>query len=368
MEQAVGLYFRKSVSVGPFRFNLSKGGVGVSVGVPGFRIGTSPRGNYVHVGRAGLYYRATLPGRRSAAASGKPPTLVPAAPDVPMHEIESAEAATIVDTDSAELVAEMHAKRRRLRLWPWVFALGVAGYLGIIHRWPAAPEAVPIGFAAFALIATFGALLFDRIRKTTVLMYDFEPGAEQSFEQLHAAFEDLEGSGRRWHISAQGRVHDRKYHAGASSLVKRTAIDVGRGSPPFVKTNIAVPYVPVGKQTLYFFPDLLLVFEPNGVGAVSYSNLSAGNSDSRFIEQEGVPRDAKVVDRTWRYVNKSGGPDRRFKDNQELPIALYGEITFESDSGLNEMIQISRLGVAERIVGALRELGRVTRARNKGRK
>ena len=43
-------YLRKSVSAGPFRFNLSKSGVGVSVGVKGLRIGTGPRGHYIHAG------------------------------------------------------------------------------------------------------------------------------------------------------------------------------------------------------------------------------------------------------------------------------------------------------------------------------
>jgi len=60
------LYIRKSVSVGPFRFNLSKSGLGVSIGVKGFRLGAGPRGNYIHVGRGGLYYRQTL-GRRTRA-------------------------------------------------------------------------------------------------------------------------------------------------------------------------------------------------------------------------------------------------------------------------------------------------------------
>jgi len=34
----VGFYLRKSLSVGPFRFNLSKSGVGLSTGIKGFRI------------------------------------------------------------------------------------------------------------------------------------------------------------------------------------------------------------------------------------------------------------------------------------------------------------------------------------------
>lgn len=56
----MGFYVRKSLKAGPFRFNLSKSGVGVSAGVPGFRAGSGPRGNYVNVGAHGVYYRASL--------------------------------------------------------------------------------------------------------------------------------------------------------------------------------------------------------------------------------------------------------------------------------------------------------------------
>jgi hypothetical protein len=40
----MGFYYRKSVNLGPFRVNLSKSGVGYSVGGRGFRVGTTPRG------------------------------------------------------------------------------------------------------------------------------------------------------------------------------------------------------------------------------------------------------------------------------------------------------------------------------------
>jgi hypothetical protein len=40
----MGFYYRKSVNLGPFRVNLSKSGVGYSVGGRGFRVGTSARG------------------------------------------------------------------------------------------------------------------------------------------------------------------------------------------------------------------------------------------------------------------------------------------------------------------------------------
>ena len=40
----MGFFYRKSVNFGPFRVNLSKSGVGYSVGGRGFRVGTSARG------------------------------------------------------------------------------------------------------------------------------------------------------------------------------------------------------------------------------------------------------------------------------------------------------------------------------------
>ena len=40
----MGWYYRKSVGVGPFRLNISKSGIGYSIGGMGFRTGVSSRG------------------------------------------------------------------------------------------------------------------------------------------------------------------------------------------------------------------------------------------------------------------------------------------------------------------------------------
>jgi hypothetical protein len=60
-------YIRKSISAGPFRFNLSKSGIGVSTGIKGLRVGMGPRGNYIHMGRNGLYYRKTISSNKETA-------------------------------------------------------------------------------------------------------------------------------------------------------------------------------------------------------------------------------------------------------------------------------------------------------------
>jgi len=47
---------------GPLRLNLSKSGLGLSLGVPGLHIGSGPRGRYVRAGLpgTGVYYRKSL--------------------------------------------------------------------------------------------------------------------------------------------------------------------------------------------------------------------------------------------------------------------------------------------------------------------
>ena len=57
----MGFFIRKSVRLGPIRFNLSKSGVGTSIGVKGFRVGEDARGrDYVQGGRGGIYFRENL--------------------------------------------------------------------------------------------------------------------------------------------------------------------------------------------------------------------------------------------------------------------------------------------------------------------
>jgi hypothetical protein len=58
----MGWSYRKSVHVGPFRVNLSKSGIGYSVGAKDFRVGVNARGRRyesVTIPGTGLSYRSS---------------------------------------------------------------------------------------------------------------------------------------------------------------------------------------------------------------------------------------------------------------------------------------------------------------------
>ena len=103
-------------------------------------------------------------------------------------------------------------------------------------------------------------------------------------------------------------------------------------------------------------PDKILIIRKNKVGALSYKNLNIKFNETRFIESEYVAKDAKVVDHTWQYVNKNGSPDKRFKNNRQLPICLYGVIYLTSPEGLNVELQVSSLTITNEFEDALNKL------------
>ncbi len=327
----------------------------MSAGVRGFRVGAGPRGNYVHMGAGGLYYRAALP---VAAASDPPATpevfSAGSATHAPLSAIGSADVSGMIDSSSSSLLAELNDKHRRTQAWPWVAGGSVLACIILVSL--GTPEwGVALAFALLAA-GTFIAFQHDLATKSVVVLYDFEPAMEEAYERLHECLERMARCDGHWHLRARGQVYDQKYHAGASHLLDRKPARIGLGEPPYVRTNIAIPSILLRGTALYFFPERLLVYTSGGVGAVPYGDLRIVANESRMIEAGAPPRDAQTVGHTWQYVNKSGGPDRRFKSNRELPICLYEELGFSSGTGLNEIVQLSRIGLGNDLEGAVQSM------------
>jgi S-DNA-T family DNA segregation ATPase FtsK/SpoIIIE len=249
----------------------------------------------------------------------------------------------MADSSSVELLEEINSKAQRMLLWPLVTAFSAIVFLIMVAA--EAPTWTFVAAVPLCAGAVYAAILRDHLKKTVVLFYQMEPHLEEAYQALHNAFDVLQSCARTWHVEARGEIsglYEWKTSGGAYGVVQRKPVQLSKGSPPYFKTNIIVPKLPAGRKTLYFFPDRLLVYSSDGVGALAYDKLEIRCEESRFIESEWVPSDAKTVDSTWQYVNKSGGPDRRFANNRQIPIVLYGVIELSSSPGLREVFQASR--------------------------
>lgn len=359
----MGFYFRKSVKFGPIRFNFSKSGIGVSAGIKGARVSTGPRGTYVHAGTNGFYYKQKI-GGQNYRVPNQPQNpnwqnvSLPSVSDA--YKIETADVSRLVETSSANLINQINSASKEMRFAPFavlitilasilVFALFVA-LLGIFSADEQIKSTVSMVIASSILAA---GLIFswkvhkgDELKRTTPLFYELEQDALNKFSSVQKACETLSRSTRIWRVQTEQPTWDRKRNAGASSLITRHPISAKQEQPPYIATNVSVWSIKLNDQTFYFMPDYIFIRQNGKYGAISYDSFRVNFSTTRFIEDQGVPPDSQVVDTTWKFVNKKGGPDRRFSNNCQLPIVQYGFVQFQTSSGMNIHLNVSNVEMA----------------------
>lgn len=364
----MGWSFRHSLKMGPLRLNLSTRGLGVSAGVRGARVGVGPRGTYVSFGYGGFHYRQKLSGpARAATRRGHalPPTPSPGPEREPTTTfdasgvIATASAADLAQRSPDEALRDSDLALRRVNWFKWY---SVAALLFLLVSLPGASGAF---VTLSALLLGGGALMIYRWndeRRTARIIYDID---EQELVDraaiANAVGQWLQQNARLWHIHYSAATSDWKKNAGASHLIRRTPVSTRVGSLPRVETNIEPWCVPVGPQQLLFLPDRLLVWENHHLAGIPYDALRASASTTRFIEDGWVPPDSRQVDTTWRFVNKSGGPDRRFNNNRQLAVMEYGSLELESATGLRIILHTSSAAAADGAARALNELTRRAR-------
>lgn len=153
----MGFYVRKSFRMGPVRLNLSKHGLGMSVGVTGARVGVTSEGRaYFHAGRGGLYarhYFGATEAPRSAAANAPVGTVV-------LYEETDATFATAPAPSPTIPLRERLVQKSSSPLPVHLLLLGAA-VLGLLAAGALDPlEAVLESLGAAALVAAWAVLVW----------------------------------------------------------------------------------------------------------------------------------------------------------------------------------------------------------------
>ena len=350
----MGFRLRKSINLGGgFRINLSKSGIGYSWGTKGFRTTRTSRGTTrrtYSIPGTGMSWVNESGGRKrnkdvrglsntrsrnenqyqpiqpSPRPSYQQPTYSPTAErairSAGITQFKDAEEGTISD-----------ALERTIRL-DWIGKLLLWGII-LVGANP-----------AFALLPITGVVLIvvAHTAGRVNLEYSFDLEKQEEHERRIGAWQLLAEGKREWQILTEQLGRDRKRNAGASRGIKRTACHIQKGHPYYIDTNVDTIQIKLAyKETLIILPDKVFFVRKRKVGMIDYSDFSIQVSPIRFIEDEAVPKDAQVVDHTWQYVNKNGTPDRRFNNNRQLPVCLYGQILLRSSSGLNVELQVSNI-------------------------
>lgn len=334
----MGFRFRKSINLGGgFKINLSKSGVGYSWGTKGYRITKKATGgtrSTVSIPGTGISYTNETGGKRGKTKSNKN-KYSPQSPvnhynnDYDTKELSN----NNIDNVCSEGLEEMIASANKILKFNKLSTIGiiVGLILGCIYPY------------LFLVSVVFLALkIFIKIKGIIKLDYTIDEDQRELINKRMSPLKIIAQSCKIWRITQTSKVIDTKYESGASSLVKRTDCSVLRKLPfPFQSNEEAICFKS-GKETFIFLPDKFFIIKNGVVGALNYTDLTCSVKKHRFIEDNSVPADAEIIGNTWKYVNKNGSPDKRFKDNRELPICLYGDLLLRSNSGeINTVLMFS---------------------------
>lgn len=332
----MGFRFRKSINLGGgFRINLSKSGVGYSWGTKGLRYTKTARGRNrttTSLPGTGLSFVQDFGGKsrmksvRGKASNGQVVKNLNNSYDT--LEIKN-DVTSDMASEGLEDMLKSASKSKKLYVGS-VIGLLVTFIIG---------TAYPVMFLAFLLFIFFQ--MYILIKGTVHLEYSIDESELMNIKEQMAAIHKISESNKVWRVHKTNKTIDKKYSSGADKTVERKKCKVSKNAPFPFKANIPIVSIEGGKETLLFLPDKLIVIQGYKIGALNYSDISMNFYLTRFVESGNVPKDSKVVDYTWEYINKSGEPDLRYKDNRQLPICMYGELDLSSSKGLNTIILYS---------------------------
>ncbi|MFY3742966.1 hypothetical protein ACOQFB_03590 [Anaeromyxobacter sp. Red801] len=184
---------------------------------------------------------------------------------------------------------------------------------------------------------------------------DSETG--EAFEQLTQAFVALAGCVRIWDITSK-HANDRcRTRSSADRMLDRRPVQftVVDGDEVLKTPGKRLRLQNANGADLVVCPAFLLLQNRSELALIDLREVNIEYSTSRFIEQDGVPSDAAVVEYTWAKCNKDGSADRRFRENYQIPVTEYAQVGLSTQDGLNEQYMFSSVEKAQGFARALRD-------------
>ena len=185
--------------------------------------------------------------------------------------------------------------------------------------------------------------------------FEAEDEAQRAYSSMVRAFDTLKRSSKKWDLTADRSTNQFVERTLANRTVDRHPVSFEFSSTDLIQfSGRAMRFENINGDDILIYPGVAVIPRADGVFAlIDIRELKIDMEGVRFQETEGVPNDAEVVGHTWAKTNKDGSPDRRFKDNYQIPICLYGQIAFRSQTGVTEEYMISNAEAALAFVNAV---------------
>ena len=365
--------YRRRIKIIPgVHLNLSKSGISASIGVKGASVTLGKKGTYLNssIPGLGVYNRQKLSGNNDHSANeisdyNHQPEISPDyLPGLMGDNIFSADPQEITSQDMQgvkETILTAHEQRldlekdlqnvkKSIDKSKKNLTLSYIFLYGFIIR----SISKKIKKDIFNQKEAFNQIQEQIENSSVKLDFVFEDDLLRGYNSVIESFKRVCTCDKVWDVTSaydQDRIITR---SAASTVVNKKEVHVDMKEIPDIKANFNPLYFQNGNGAdIYFYPNFVIVYSSKTKFAiVGLNELQFKFTPVRFVQTGTVPRDSKIIDSTWAKVNKNGTPDKRFKDNCQIPIVRYGNIALSTSTGLNEEYEFSNYEFAEAFANA----------------
>ncbi|MFQ3576150.1 MAG: DUF4236 domain-containing protein [Cytophagales bacterium] len=358
--------FRKRAKLFPGVYlNFSKSGISTTIGVRGASVNFNKQGTFLNTGipGTGLYDRQKIGGGKKGKQNLPTESPVEMQPIEETGSIKSEQAEsttteglqelkkTLLDCyqERIDLKKEIVKVKGKLIFYTILLMMSYLLIFGFFVKWFKENRSQTKEYLAD---------LKNQLENCYVnIDMQLDPKIEERFSQLLEDYKQVISSEKIWDITSSISIDQKSTRSAASASVTRKQVKFGFRNIDIVKSEYnALHFENANGGDLYIYPAFIAIVDSKKkFGLVDIRELNFDFHGQRFLEEEKVPKDSQVVGQTWAKVNKNGTPDKRFKDNYQIPICLYGEFSLTSKTGLNEAYSISSYEKAEKFARSMEE-------------
>lgn len=386
----MSLRFRQTFTLFPgVRINIGKRGISASIGIPGATVNVGQKGIRATVGLhgSGLSYTTPIlphkvkPSVTNLLSSPSTDThfeITETAPDntpsnakiyMPqngMSEISSASVEVLTSTSLLplrDLIAKARQQRAEIKA-DLQEALSqeskqkseLARRKSSLFRWFYKRRISELETELPQTQAEISRLMSWEDNTKIAITFENSDASQQAYAAMVRAFDVLKSSVKKWDITADKPTDQFAERTLATRSVNRHPVTFDFSSTDLIQfTGRAMRFENINGDDILLYPGVAVIPRVDGAFAlIDLRELQISAEHRGFHEEDSVPSDASVAGHTWAKTNKNGSPDRRFKDNYQIPICVYGNITFQSQTGITEEYMVSNADAAQAFAEAVK--------------
>jgi hypothetical protein len=355
--------FRRRVKLFPgVTLNFSKTGISTTVGVPGASVNFNKQGTFLNTGLpgTGIYDRKRIGGKKQPSSSNQnfQDFEIPQQEIIPDQRTELKSTENVEETtteglqelrdtllscyqEKNELKREIAKAKSNLQTSQILLVLSYLIIVGFFIKWFKQNRDEKKEYLA-DLEKQLSECYVNIDIKT-------DEQIEKTFIELLDSYKTLLTCQKIWDITSTSKIDKAATRSAASESITRKQVKFGFGNLDIIKSKFdALHFENANGGDLYIYPAFMAIVDSNKkFGLIDIREVEFDFLSQKFLEEERVPSDSNVIGHTWAKVNKNGSPDKRFKDNYQIPICLYGNIEIKSSTGLNEAYCLSNHDKAE---------------------